>query len=460
MNKLKKACKGTFNILKSSELKARLTKLSLVLCLLFITYFVPAFRWVMLAVLSVYIACEYSASSLIWVALGAVTIPYTNLVGDVGLYFILMGEILAVYAVKIIVKLIKKEYKFSGWQFITLSCLYFAFSLILLLPLAETYSFGSQLSLWYFVTFLMGTLLFIKEIDVKNFLFSLVVTLIGICLSFLIAGMFKVGLGTTFGAHYSKGMVYRFMPFQADPNFSCGILLIGIMALFILYKQKRVNRPVYFSLLTILGLFYLRTLSKAGILVLSVFALYVIIDIIVASIKAKNSKLMLELVWYVLALGLVCLIEWQFVDALFNRLTGTQEGWWNQDAGSNAVDNLTTGRATLWIGYLKAIFTTPRILLFGAGMKAPYISQGAAHSTPIAYLYRIGLIEVLILVAIFIVNAIPYIKKAKLFNFVPLVLITMFYCSVGSPSSKHMLIYIVSFMTLCYTGLQYQVKER
>lgn len=456
MNTLKKACKGIFNILKSTDLKVRLIKLSFALCLLFITYFVPAFRWVILVTFSIYIACEYSANSIIWVAFSAVTIPYTNLIGDIGLYHILMGEMLAVYVVKLLLLLTKKQFNIKNWRTITLLILFGVFTLFLLLPFAVTYKFGSQLSLWFLVTFLIATLIFVKEIDVKNFLFSLVVMLIGICLIFLISGIFISNLGTVFPTSYSKGKVYRFMPMQADPNFSCGILLIGIMSLFILYKQKHINGLVYFSLLTILGLFSLRTLSKAGILVLSVFACYIIIDVIVASVKTKNSKLLIELAWYGLALGLVCLLEWQFVDALFNRLMGDKITLWNQSEDPLSLDNLTTGRAALWIGYLKTIFTNPRILFFGAGMNAPYIYGGAAHSTPIEYIYRIGVVEVLILVVMFVVSILPYIKNTKIFNYIPLVLITMFYCSIGSTSSKHMLIYIVTFVTFCYSGLHYE----
>ena len=460
MSLFKKACKGTFNILKSTNLKAMLLKLGIALCLLFITYFVPSFKWVLLALFAVYVTLEYSASSLIWVIFGAVTLPYTILFGKVGLYYIIMGELLAIYLIKLVFMLIKKQIHIKNWRTITLISLLGAFTLLLLLPLSQTYSFGSQMSFLFLVLFLMGTLIFIKEINVKDFLFSLVIMILALCVVFLFAGLFIKDLGTVFGAHYSKGQVFRFMPFQSDPNFSVGILFITLMALFILYKQAHINKIIYFTLLTILGFFYLRTLSKAGILVLALFAAYVVIDVIVSAIKAKDSKKLLELVWYLVAASIVCILEWQFIDAFFIRFEGKQEGWWNQDAGANIVDNFTTGRSTLWIGYIKTILTTPQILLFGAGIKAPYILKGAPHSAPIEYVYRIGLIEVLLLLAIFVISAIPYLKNLKAYNFIPIILITVFYCSIGSTSSKHMLIFIVSFMALCCAGLECQVKER
>lgn len=453
MNSLKKACKGTFNILKSTNLKAMLLKLGIALCLLFITYFVPAFKWVLLVYFMVCVALEYSASSLIWVVFGAVTLPYSNLVGKVAIYLILMGEMLAVYAVKLAIMLLKKQVNIKNWRTITLLSLYCIFSLLMLLPVSQVYKIGSQLSFWYFVTFLLSTLCLIKEINIKNFLKCFVIMVLGICVSFLFVTIVNSNYGVQILASYSKGVVNRFSPVLGDPNLACGVIIIALFSLFALYKQKEINKLVYFSLLTMLGIFVLRTLSKSALIVVAVFAVYLVLDIVITSIITKNKKHLLELVWYLIAFAIVGLIEWQYIDALFYRVTGEYKGWWNQEQTAKPLDNLTTGRMTLWIEYLKAIFGNAQILLFGSGINSGFVFRGAAHNAIIEYLYKLGLVQTLILFAIFVISAIPYLKKLKVHNFVPIALITLFYCSVGSTSAKHMSIFIVSFITLCYSGL-------
>ena len=453
MKRLKNIYNNILGFMKKTNLNVMLLKLGIAMCLLFITYFVPAFKWVMLAYFMVCVAFEYSASSLIWVVFGAVTLPYSNLIGKVAIYLILMGEMIAIYAIKLALMLVKKQVNIKGWRTITLLSLYCIFSLLMLLPVSQVYKIGSQLSFWYFVTFLLLTLCFVKEINVKNFLKCFVIMVLGICVSFLFVTIVNSNYGVQILASYSKGVVNRFSPVLGDPNLACGVIIIAFFSLFALYKQKEINKPVYFSLLTLLGVFVLRTLSKSALIVVAVFAVYLILDIVITSIITKNKKHLLELVWYLIAFTIVGLIEWQYIDALFYRVTGEYNGWWNQEQTAKPLDNLTTGRMTLWIEYLKAIFGNAQILLFGSGINSGFVFRGAAHNAIIEYLYKLGLVQTLILFAIFVISAIPYLKKLKVYNFVPIALITLFYCSVGSTSAKHMSIFIVSFITLCYSGL-------
>ena len=143
-----------------------------------------------------------------------------------------------------------------------------------------------------------------------------------------------------------------------------------------------------------------------------------VVENIIVTIKTKNAKHLMELVYYLVTLLIACAICWKYVDAMYQRIFNPRAGWWN-DEDSNTMSNLTTGRSELWMGYLKAIFSDWRIFLFGSGVKSWFGYIGtSAHSMPIEYLYKYGIIVVMILLAIFVIGfkivVILYAKKLSL----------------------------------------------
>ena len=109
----------------------------------------------------------------------------------------------------------------------------------------------------------------------------------------------------------------------------------------------------------------------------------------------------------------------------------------------------------MWIAYVDKIFSSWQIALFGVGVTGDYAVTGtAAHCMPIEYVYRYGILSVLIMLAILVVAVMPFIKKAKVYNFMPLVIIAGMLCSLGGISARYIYVFAIQCFTLCYNGVE------
>ena len=445
MNKLR----SIVDFLSSKDMKIKYIKLSVLLSLIFLTFFNNIFGYIAASVCAVFILFEFSVDSIIWLLLTGTLSPYIK----TGMLQVLLAEFIVIMSIQFIKDIKCKKIDCNNWYFKTISILFVTILLLLLLPLSRTYSFISQLSKVTLFGTLFFAIIYIKQIKVKELLkiFSLAIGVT--CFIFLIAQKFGGGDAMLIPQKYSKGFVERFAIFNLDPNFTGAIILCAVLSWYILYKNKVINNYLYFGLFSVFVSFMLMTISKAVILVFVMFGLFVLFDNIVTTIRTRNVKNLIELVYYLGAVLLACLICWKYVDAMYQRMfVKTQE--YVGGGVSNSVSGLTTGRSDIWKIYLNAIFNDWRILIFGVGVKAPFINGTAAHCMPIDYLYRYGVIICAVLVAIFIVAVIPYLKKVKIYNFAPMILISTMFCSLGTISVKHIYVFVIILLTLCYNAFK------
>ncbi len=467
MTTFKRIIKNIFDFMHSSELKTRLIKIGLVLAFYFGQFFFGPLRWVMFSLAFLFIAFEFSASSFIWIVIFSVLTGCVGFTVNEKLYFFynyLIPELIIVLVVKLLIDIFKKRISFKNKQTIAILSVFLIFAVYTLLPFCRTYKFFSQLA--YIGNLLLIILMFIylKEINVKSLLieFVTIITLLSSC--YYIVDLFGVCSFDEFTAHtFNGGSVVRFIPLSYDPNIACGILISAILALFILYKQGAIKKPVYFVTLFILGFYSLKTLSKAGVLILALFATFVVCEIIVQAIKRKNAKLLIDLAWYALTLALILGVGCRYTYALFARLFNPAGGWWSEGNNIN-VDSVTTGRFSIWISTLKEFFSSWQLIFFGSGTKDMLLAYrwggGLAHSMVIEYLYRYGIIGFSLLLSLFIIAIWPHIKKAKVYNFVPTILITGFFCSMGTISPKYLFIFVICHLTLCYNSLSKKEEQQ
>lgn len=441
-----------FKWLNSKDPKIRYIKLAVLLSLMFLTYIWNVVGWIALGVCAIFMLCEFSADSIIWIILMSIFVPHVSVL----IVHILMCEFIAILLTQLVFDILKNKINYKNWRFITLASLYFILCLLLLLPLSQTYNFAEQAKrLLLFTTVVLGVF-YIKQINIKQLLIMFSISVATLSVLFLVVIAIEGNAYISYNANYSNGIVRRFSSFCNDPNFTGAILICAISSWFVAYRKKSINKYIYFIGLGVLGYFSLATISKATYLTIAIFAIYVVVENIVISIKTKQPKQLLELLWYVGILAIVCAIGWKYLDAMYQRIFNPGSGWWSEGKADTSISNLTTGRTDLWIDYIKHIFGSWQILLFGAGAGSNYISMGAAHSMPLDYLYRYGALICLVLVAIFIISALPYLKKVKPFNFVPLVMITMIFCSIGSISAKYIYMFSIMFLALTYNGVEYQ----
>jgi len=437
-----------FKFLCDKDLKTRAIKFAIALLFMCLGYVNSFFVYIAFSLCVIYLFCEFSMDSIFWVCFLAIAIR-----SQAFLIYAIMWVMIIILSIKFVLDLKNKKINYKNWRFITISALFLALILLLLLPLCKVYNFIYQFGA--FTLFILATLglVYVKEINFKNLFILLPILCAVLCVCYHLLSLFDI-VHCLYEAKSSYGNLGRFDPIYADPNFTGAALIGAISCWFVAYKKNYITKQPYFVVLTILFIFSIMTISKATLLILAVFALFVLIDNVVTTIKTKNPKNLLELVYYAIALIVTLIICFQYVDAMYQRLFNPSSGWWTE-GDETGLATLTTGRTDLWRVYLEGIFSSPQTLLFGFGGKAPLISQAAAHNTPLDYVFRFGVLPTAILVAIFIIAAIPYLKKIKLYNFVPVILLTGIFCSLGSTNSKYIWVFVISFMTLCCNGIEF-----
>lgn len=440
-----------FKFLSANDLKSRAIKLAIALFFMCLGYVNSVFVYIAFSLCTIYLLCEFSMDSIFWVCFMSMSVRAEDF-----LAYAIMWVMIAILIVKLILDIKNKKINYKNWRFITISILFAIFTIILLLPFCKVYKFTDQFGPFtLFILAVLG-LLYVKEINFKNLFILIPIVCAILCISYYLFSIFGI-VDFICYSESSFGSLGRFDPIYADPNFTGAVLIGAISCWFVAYKKKFIKKLPYFIVLTILFVFSIMTISKAALLILALFAVFVLVDNIITTIKTKNPKNLLELVYYGIALIVTCLICYQYVDALYQRLFNPNKGWWSE-GDETGLATLTTGRTDLWKAYLRGIFSSAQTILFGFGGASQLISNGAAHSTPIDYVFRYGLIPTLILVAIFVVAAIPYLKKVKLYNFVPVVLLTAIFCSLGSTNAKYIWVFVISFMALCCNGIENKNK--
>lgn len=437
-----------FDFLHNKDLKNRLIKLCIIIGLAFLAELNSNFQVVALCTTIAFIIFEWSPSSVIWACVAGIFSESIGIQPVNWAVNILCVEMI----VKFLLDCMAKNVDYKNWKFKTLAVLYFALILLLLLPLATEYKFGAQFRYVPFFTLIVLMILYVKQINIKQFLYEMVFAIVIGCLVLELASACG-GLEYTYTIQYSKGVVNRFAPFLADPNFTGSVLLIGMACAYILHRRDKINEIMYYTFVGVLGTAILMTISKATILILGLLALYILIENIVRFAKTKNKKYLIELAVYLVIVVFVCALKWKYVDAFVGRFLYNTGGWWS-DSGNGMVDEITTGRFSIWKEYLKAIFSNPRVLLVGMGTSCGHINGCAAHSTPLAYLYEYGLLICGLLVAIFIIGFLPYLKKCKIYNFVPSIILWGIMSSIGSTRIKYFYLFVVTYLTIVWNGVE------
>ena len=436
-----------FKFLIGKDFKIKAIKLAIILCLMFGTFFNAVFGYAVLGVCFAFVLFEFSADSIIWL-----TILGTRYI-NVTYVYILLIELLVILLIKFVRDIVNKKIDCKNWRFISICLIWVITALLMLLPLATHYSFLSQVKRLLFFTVLILGVFYVKEINIKHLLTLFAISVVINVMLYLVAIRIKTQLEPNFPTKYSKGIVHRFSPFYKDPNFTGGILICAITCWFVAYRKTWINQYTYFIGLLFLGMFSIMTISKATYLTIGLFGLFVVIENIVITIKTKNPRHLLELLYYLGTLLIAGVIQWKYLDAFYQRIIHPEASMISGNSDVININNITTGRLDIWKGYLTEMFSSWRTLLFGAGMGAPWVER-PEHSMPLGYLYRGGLLVCCALIAIFIISAWPYLKKCKPYGYIPLVCITLIYASIGSPSPQYIYVFVISFLCLCCNGVK------
>jgi O-antigen ligase len=177
---------------------------------------------------------------------------------------------------------------------------------------------------------------------------------------------------------YGFGNVLRFSGLYADPNYYSINAIISLCLLVLLDYSKKINSLSAIVILVALISFVILSRSKSALLMMALPAfLYVY----------SNYKRRQRVKQVFTIIGILVIIVAAFsgrISALDIVLTRLQD--------ADNINELTTGRVSLWLMYLKYFGNLPLSIFYGNGLGYPLLDGHGAHNTYIDIIYYIGIL--------------------------------------------------------------------
>ena len=168
----------------------------------------------------------------------------------------------------------------------------------------------------------------------------------------------------------------RFVGLNVNPNYYTMDVSIAMGCLVTTICTQK-TRPIYMILFGVLAVFGLMSVSKSFLLVLAVMVVILLLN----SLR-RGGTAFFKLSFVLILAGILILVfAKESVETYILRL--------NEDSGSD-ISSVTTGRADIWLEYIKTMLKDFKILFFGAGL-GQMLEKGS-HNTYIEMIYYIGLI--------------------------------------------------------------------
>ena len=219
--------------------------------------------------------------------------------------------------------------------------------------------------------------------------------------------------------YFFRGLLKNF-GMTENPNIYAMAVVIAISSILVLFYFEKISLPtmVFF----ILTNFLLGYLTVARNFLLTIFVVIVCFSI---CYFIKNGLKSLEVLLPMGAIVcLICLIFSGQTELFLNRVSLTREieldGTEQMEGVGNHLEDVfagrilfNPGRINLWKLYFKRIFQSPLYAIFGLGVSAVKIGQMHAHNAYVYYLYKLGIVGILICCYLFYTIIKSCIHKTK-----------------------------------------------
>ena len=207
----------------------------------------------------------------------------------------------------------------------------------------------------------------------------------------------------------------RYGGLNAEMNLFANDVLVALIVLMVLFFNG-VMRTFFYPAFVFLSVCLIVTGSKAGFLIMAmVLAVYGVMCL-VRSLRSKDKSYLYHAMATVGIYILLCLVFFDITKHMFWRF-GTE-----RMDGVGYLDNLTTFRFGIWMGYLEAIFSSWQTAIFGHGVCAPWLAVSgeghgpiSAHNSFLTVIYHIGLFGMFV-IALFALLLLLRIVKNKQMN--------------------------------------------
>ncbi|MBE7076664.1 MAG: hypothetical protein E7374_02100 [Clostridiales bacterium] len=434
---MKSILKNIWKFLNGKSTKIYIAKLLMIVSVYIPSIFYKHFSYATVGLAVLFILCEFSTSSILWLVITALNRAYLSDNQMMIVYTIFT----IVLFIKFIFQLRKKEINYKSKYFLTICSLFLLFTIFVMFPFSKYYNFSNALRTEILI--LMLILLFSqrKNINIYNLFLSFFIYVILVS-CFMLALQNYIEGATHYKCWFNNNLYVRLDAFLGNPNFGTAIMLVALSAWIVLYKKGLLKKYVYFFGLFAISSFIILTISKTGAIILTLLIIYVVTESIILTIKTKDKKHLYEILFYFVSILTACLVCFNHTGAILNRFFGNHQSS-HYEPG---LDTLTTGRVGLLKKYLKDIFSSPRTFLFG------HCGVSIVHNVFIDYIYRVGLIPTIILGIMLVMSIDPFFKQIKPYGIIASLIVILTYCTIGSTSLKHLQLYIVGYLTIYFSA--------
>ena len=205
----------------------------------------------------------------------------------------------------------------------------------------------------------------------------------------------------------------RMAGLYGDPNYYSIHLIIALCLVIIMYARKEMGRISAILISTIMVFFVIQTMSKSAFLMLSIPAIFMIY------IFFKQKKY----VWAIISVGVIGVAG---IMAFSGRIAAVENIMLRF---SNTSGDITSGRLTIWAGYIEYLGNHIGDTLFGRSMLYYTLDGMVAHNTYIDIVYELGVIGGIFLLTIIAKTLNSSFEKIKrnLLNYSVLITVIIMY---------------------------------
>lgn len=440
---------------KNSEFLPILVKCGIISILLLISCFVPFFVYIALVASVLFILTQLNGRAIYYLAFLMPTMGiFKSNAGSTYMLAYLLCEVLLILAIKLVIEVFIKKTKKINWWF---SIIFVITLLYFMLPFTFP-DFSISFSLILGLCLVFVAYYYKDDIDGKEIGLMFV---FGVLVSIIIGLFYQLSprMKELISIFYAYGLP-RFCGAYTNPNILAGEMMFALAIIYTLVINKKI-KAIHYPIIVIFEISLIYSMSKSGLIIFTAITFGFCVLYLIKNHKWKD---VLNVSIILFLEGLVLLIFKERFMAIFGRITAAIKPVQPSGDTTNNVSNviinmeeLTTGRSTIWEGYFDAIFDSVKSVLFGYGVGAPYIGEYAGisdwcpHNTYLQCLYFVGLTGVVLMIALLISsNGIKKIKEVNWFNWLPILALALYLGSLEFFSFRLSIYLIVSLFILTY----------
>lgn len=414
---------------KNNDFTAILAKCGILALTIFLSCFLPFFVYIAFVLAVLFAITQLNGRAIYYLVF---LMPLMGVFKKNGqstyMLAYLLCIVLLMLAIRLVIEVFVKKTKKINWWF----SIFFAITLIYFMVPFTFPDFSISFSLILGLCLVFCAYYYKEDLNAKELGLLFV---LGVCSSIFIGLFYPVSsrLQSMIEIFYAYGLK-RFSGAYTNPNILAGEMMFALGIVYTLMINKQI-KTIQYPLILIFTISLIYSMSKSGLII---FATETFIFVVLYLIKNHKWQDFVKVASVLILVGGALLIFNERLRVSFGRITaaitpGVEEGGGVIESPTINMEELTTGRSTIWAGYIDAIFDSVKSALFGYGVGAPYLGEYAGitdwcpHNTYLQCLYFVGFFGVLLMFAMLVSsNGIKKVKDVNWFNVLPIIACAMY----------------------------------